>query len=254
MKGGCPMQIAYVCHPCSDEVLSILAEFADDHKPFCCKDLETLTAALDTGRKFRYLVIEADEIRLSEMNRIEEVIHRRPAMRLILICSSACMKSNLSLYPVTFLSSASASALLPSVLSENLSTQAAENDDLLMIRWNKVMYTVPKRDILFLERNARNTFIVTRKRQLRCTAVVDQLEKQMPGYFARCHKSYLVNMYEIEKVSRSELIMKNGAVIPISRTRYLPFLEQYKQFLDRHNLYREVPRQYGRAKTDSEMS
>ncbi|MCL2261580.1 MAG: LytTR family transcriptional regulator DNA-binding domain-containing protein, partial [Fibromonadales bacterium] len=35
--------------------------------------------------------------------------------------------------------------------------------------------------------------------------------------FAKCHRSYIVNLNEIAVVSNREIAMKNGAKIPISR-------------------------------------
>ncbi|GAB4410751.1 MAG: LytTR family transcriptional regulator DNA-binding domain-containing protein [Bacteroidia bacterium] len=49
------------------------------------------------------------------------------------------------------------------------------------------------------------------------------------SYFARSHRSYLVNLYQVEAVvSKSELQLKNGKRVPISRTRYEDIMERLR--------------------------
>ncbi len=58
-------------------------------------------------------------------------------------------------------------------------------------------------------------------------AEVFTLEK---GFF-KCHRSYIVNMKYIEQFTKAELIMKNGAKIPVSRNNYGAFKEVYFEYM-----------------------
>jgi len=51
-------------------------------------------------------------------------------------------------------------------------------------------------------------------------AVFGKIEKQLlaDSRFAKCHRSYIVNLNEIKAMVNNELIMKNGSKIPISRS------------------------------------
>ncbi|MCI8627481.1 MAG: response regulator [Lachnospiraceae bacterium] len=49
---------------------------------------------------------------------------------------------------------------------------------------------------------------------------LEQLEKELAGYdFLRPHERYLVNLYYIEQIEPSKLLLKNGTEIPVSRSR-----------------------------------
>lgn len=45
--------------------------------------------------------------------------------------------------------------------------------------------------------------------------------------FCRCHRSYIVNLNNVERFSKTEIITNYGAVIPISRNSYTAFKETY---------------------------
>ena len=51
-----------------------------------------------------------------------------------------------------------------------------------------------------------------------------------PLGFLRCHVSFLVNAGKIKTVRANELEMQNGAVIPISKQRRKPFIEEYTRY------------------------
>ena len=49
---------------------------------------------------------------------------------------------------------------------------------------------------------------------------LEQLEKELAGYdFLRPHERYLVNLYYIEQIEPSKLLLKNGTEIPVSHSR-----------------------------------
>ena len=47
------------------------------------------------------------------------------------------------------------------------------------------------------------------------SAIIKELEGEG---FLRCHKSYLVNMKQIQKYSREQISLKGGAVVPVGRS------------------------------------
>lgn len=50
------------------------------------------------------------------------------------------------------------------------------------------------------------------------------------GFF-RCHRSYIVNMNNIEQFTKSEIITGLNSVIPISRNRHIAFKETYFNYM-----------------------
>ncbi len=54
---------------------------------------------------------------------------------------------------------------------------------------------------------------------------MNEVEKQMPPYFMRIHRSHIINMHFVEGIQReksggSRVLMKDGKRLPISRSRY----------------------------------
>lgn len=49
--------------------------------------------------------------------------------------------------------------------------------------------------------------------------------------FMRCHRSYLVNIQHVKRVQNNELMMKNGALIPISKGKYQEVYDQFTKYL-----------------------
>ena len=51
--------------------------------------------------------------------------------------------------------------------------------------------------------------------------------------FARCHKSYLVNLAWVTELGRSELRLRDGERLPVSRAFYVPFQSALVRYLNR---------------------
>ncbi len=49
--------------------------------------------------------------------------------------------------------------------------------------------------------------------------------------FCRCHRSYIVNLRNIEQFSKTEITTSHSAVIPISRSNYTAFKEIYFNYM-----------------------
>ena len=85
------------------------------------------------------------------------------------------------------------------------------------------------RDIIYIETEKRNVIVHTRKETHCCGEKIQELEKQLKEFYFMCpHRCYLVNMQWIESVNPSEIILKTGEKINLSRRRYK---ECEKEFL-----------------------
>lgn len=43
------------------------------------------------------------------------------------------------------------------------------------------------------------------------------LEEILPGYFVRCHRSHIVNIFKVERICRNTLVLLNQKELPLSR-------------------------------------
>lgn len=49
--------------------------------------------------------------------------------------------------------------------------------------------------------------------------------------FARCHRSYLVNMSQIKAIEKNEIILMNGARLPLSRQKRAEFMKNFTVYM-----------------------
>jgi len=66
---------------------------------------------------------------------------------------------------------------------------------------------------------------------------LDTLEKILPSGFERIHKSYIINIVQADRIlvssgSRYNLQLKNGEVLPIGRSRYKGFKQQFEKHFE----------------------
>ena len=83
------------------------------------------------------------------------------------------------------------------------------------------VYNINFKDILYIESNARDIELVLKYRKLVSHGKISDIEKLLPeDRFFRCHRSYIINLTEIDTIERYQATMKNGDVIPISQQQY----------------------------------
>ncbi len=90
---------------------------------------------------------------------------------------------------------------------------------------DKTIYKTAIEDILYLKAEIDYVKVVTQEREV---LVLDSLsnwaEKLNPFSFKRIHRSYMINLDQIEKVSGNQVFVK-GNILPIGRTYKQDFLE-----------------------------
>lgn len=84
---------------------------------------------------------------------------------------------------------------------------------------------VRMKDIRYLESCAHDTFVYTEKETeaLRSKTGIHQLEEILQkesGMFFKLHRSYLVNLVHIAKITKKEVVLDNEERLPIARGRW----------------------------------
>lgn len=77
---------------------------------------------------------------------------------------------------------------------------------------------VPVSKILYVEAFAHSIAVALEDRTLHVKLSITQMEQMLAKGFARCHRSYLVGLRYISRISKTEVILDNGKCLPISRT------------------------------------
>ncbi|NBK97253.1 MAG: response regulator transcription factor [Erysipelotrichia bacterium] len=110
-----------------------------------------------------------------------------------------------------------------------------EHDDKLLIKVNNTSYhTVHMREIDFIE--AQNKYVIfhlfnqhTIKVRASLATYEEQLAKQTQFY--KCHRSYIVNMHNIDYFDTHSIVTKSSLSIPIARGSFEQFKQHYFDYM-----------------------
>ncbi len=75
-------------------------------------------------------------------------------------------------------------------------------------------------DILYVESFAHYIEIHTRLGVYKVKEGIASFEKKLSGDFYRAHRSYLLNLKAVERISRADVTVAGGARIPLARGKY----------------------------------
>ena len=89
----------------------------------------------------------------------------------------------------------------------------------LVLTANNETYQIPLYKINYLE-VFHNYVTVHADSEYTVKKTLSELEKELDGYFFRAGRSYIINLRHIQKSTKKEIYLKNGAVIPLSRGLY----------------------------------
>lgn len=89
----------------------------------------------------------------------------------------------------------------------------------LAVRIGNAVKLVAPQDIEYIESKGRKAWIYLTSGELSTYAALSDMAFRLPDTFVRCHKSYLVNMGYVVELRSDGLLLKSGALIPVSQSR-----------------------------------
>ena len=94
-----------------------------------------------------------------------------------------------------------------------------EKQNLLEMQSGGEVYYFDYGEVYYLEARDKKIIVHMREQELSFYSSLQKLEKNLPEYFIRCHRSYIVNFMFIQKVdlTNSMFYLNEKAVIPISQ-------------------------------------
>ena len=75
-------------------------------------------------------------------------------------------------------------------------------------------------EILYVEAMLHYLRIVTDTGEYRVKEKISAMEEQLSENFFRCHRSYLVSLQKIRRITRTAIQMTDGGEVPLSRGKY----------------------------------
>ena len=92
-------------------------------------------------------------------------------------------------------------------------------------------YKVLVSDIFYIESMGHTVQIHTATDTIAAYERLDAVTKRLPVGFIRCHKSFVVNMWQIRRFLPTDVLLKNEVLVPVSRKRYTETKEAYFRFM-----------------------
>lgn len=122
-------------------------------------------------------------------------------------------------------------ALLLANLQKAASAVETAPEPTLMLRVGGTMTAVPCGEILFIESLDHVIRVHTALETITAYDTLRSILPTLPAGFHQCHKSFIVNMRQIRRFQTTDILLKNGALVPVSRSRYAKTRDAYFQFM-----------------------
>ena len=169
-----------------------------------------------------FMDIVLGDASMSGIDLVHKVNFLNPACQIIYISQYLEFASDVyDTQHVYFVSKERLSEFLGKALDSALKN-IIQNDDTsyLYFTVRKKQHKIPQNDILYMERNLRETTIVTRTDEFKVSERIDQLLERLPSWFVSCHRSYAVNLKLAGSIRQYSVSFPNGKTVPIGRTHY----------------------------------
>lgn len=105
----------------------------------------------------------------------------------------------------------------------------------LLVRTGNITRKVPSEEIYYVESSNRKVILCLGHEKIIYYGRISQLEEELSESFFRVHRGYLVNMKYVERYSRTEVWMKNGDSLLISKYKYQDFVKAYLNYISEEN-------------------
>ena len=114
-------------------------------------------------------------------------------------------------------------ASLVIVLPPNFTKPKQEPYQFLTGRQDETWIPIPIGEISYLESLQKRTWFYVKGEQYKTTITLKELQTKLPSYFIRIHRSYIVNIYYIQSITRdltSNFVvqLKDGTDLPVSQS------------------------------------
>ncbi|MFV0393162.1 MAG: LytR/AlgR family response regulator transcription factor [Coprobacillaceae bacterium] len=108
---------------------------------------------------------------------------------------------------------------------------AERRDNVFIYQSSKKNFTIRHSNIQFFESDKRKVNIYASNSEYTFYGKLKEIESELPNYFIRIHKSYIINLEHVELVEGRKVFMSGNHELLISRTYTKYFEEVYRRFV-----------------------
>ncbi len=108
----------------------------------------------------------------------------------------------------------------------------ARKKDCFSASFNRNTFCLPLQEIMYFESEKRVICAAAASGKYRFYGRMDDVEKRLSGCgFARCHQSYVVNLRHVRKADEEKVLLCDGTVLAISRSRAAAFKKTFQRYV-----------------------
>lgn len=102
----------------------------------------------------------------------------------------------------------------------------------LEILSGRLRISIPFQNLLWAEGNRRGCLLHTSHQSLSAREPLYQLEQRLPpAIFARCQRSFVVNLLHVQEITSNSIFLKDGTEISLGRSNKAVVADAYRRFL-----------------------
>ena len=122
-----------------------------------------------------------------------------------------------------------------SVLDRAVENLGHKEESLVLETENGVL-RVNFSEIMLAEAKGHDTVLTLTNGKETAKIGINDLEKKLDASFVRSHRSYLVGLRHITRITKTDVILDNGDLIPLSRRMYAEVNQKFIGFYKRHSV------------------
>lgn len=219
---------AGLCAQCRD----ILGELETEHEVVPFSSAEDLGSALTDGAHFDLLCLDIFLVEQSGMELAHEVRKWDEQVSILFITSSTeFLLEGYGVRPIQYLLKPVKREELKKAILTDLRLNHQPRTVTLKVRGKTAV--LPLADIRYTEsQNHGCTFHMAGEDQAFALGLA-QVERLLPrNQFCRCHNSYLVNLAHIKELAGREIILTDGARLPVGRRYAEQFQSEFVRYIN----------------------
>jgi len=209
-----------------------IADYIED----CIKksiQFEVNISVFESGRELEFFVAETakgnvdiiiTDIDLCGQNGIDvvkKILKEFPHIKTIFISGyPRYIQRVFEIEPVYFLTKPIDEKLLLGAVEKAKNLIGEDIGKYLLISGKSGIVKLPYRSITYIESSGRIAIVHENRGKREYYKKLDEIERELPASFVRCHKSYIVNMDKVKSLTGSSFVLVNGQAVPISQSKY----------------------------------
>lgn len=187
-------------------------------------DAELLINDVKSGRSFDVYMLDVEIASVNGIDAAKEIIKAAQSDPYIIFISNypQYMQNSFAVHPYQYIQKPVNQIKLYTVLDEILEKEKKHRLDMTLLdTGDDVQIPVNIMDIMWIETvNARRHTVKFHffDRSVSARGTISEWEESLRDYpFFQCYRGILVNIYNVHYIQGSEVLMKNGDKIPVSR-------------------------------------